>query len=99
MGSIVDVKYAVDRATAYFSKLMAPTDIRLEEVEISDGDRFWLVTLSALVPAQKAANIDGQIPLSALATIFKPDTERVYKVFTVDASTGDVRSMKIRPMP
>lgn len=99
MTTLVDVKKAVENATSYFMSVMTVNDVRLEEIEIADDERFWNVTLSGLVPSAKTAPpgvADVQLPLSSLATLFKGDYERVYKVFTVDAATGSVRSMKIR---
>lgn len=97
MTTIIDVKQAVDSATAYFSKLMPVEDVRLEEVEISDDERFWYVTLSALVrPPNATQPGPSEASTSHLAGLFKGDRERVYKVFTVDSVTGAVRSMKIR---
>jgi hypothetical protein len=98
---LVDVKQAVDAATEYFSKLMTVRDIRLEEIEISDDDRFWCITLSGLVPSQKplfSVENEGQPALSALGDLFRPDFERVYRVFTFDAANGSIRSMKIRQL-
>jgi hypothetical protein len=59
-------------------------NIRLEEIQVSEDDQFWLVTLGfdrvldedeALVPNQ---------------------TRREYKLFEIDSSTRKVKSMKIR---
>jgi hypothetical protein len=89
---MVDVKQAVDGAMAYFAKLMTVRDKRLEEVELSDDERTWHVTLSGLVQGeQKPEFVD-----SALGGLFTPPYERVYKVFAVDSETGSVRSMRIR---
>lgn len=59
-------------------------NIRLEEIQISEDEQLWLVTLGfdrvldedeALVPNQ---------------------TRREYKLFEIDANTRKVKSMKIR---
>ncbi len=59
-------------------------NIRLEEIQVSEDDQLWLVTLGfdrvldedeALVPNQ---------------------TRREYKLFEIDANTRKVKSMKIR---
>jgi len=54
------------------------SDVRIEEVELSDDERFWLITLSFSPPDH---------PFSM---------QREYKLFKVDASSGEVKSMKIR---
>lgn len=46
MTTTIDVKQAFQSAADYFSKLMTVNNLRLEEVEISDDERFWYVTLS-----------------------------------------------------
>jgi hypothetical protein len=70
---MVDVKQAVDSATKYFSALMTVYDTRLEEVELSDDERLWHVTLSALVSAPKdeAPGSMGEIPMSALKDLYQ----------------------------
>ena len=94
---IIDVKQAVSIAIQYFMNLVggeSASDVLLEEVELSDDERFWHVTLSAVLPAPK----DEGSPMNALATALGASLQRrrVYKVFKVDAATGSVRSMKIR---
>lgn len=78
---MLDVKEAARRASEYFAGLYSETinDVQLEEVEISEDGKNWLITLSYPVPP-------------TITAIFK----RKYKVFTIDAETGQVKSMKIR---
>jgi len=85
----IDVKRAVKIAMQYltaFEDLIPIRDIRLEETEYDDsGD--WLITLSAIDrPAGE---------LGALATALGGN-KRSYKVFRIDAFSGDVKSMKVR---
>jgi hypothetical protein len=95
----IDVKQAVQDAEKYFTQLMSVSDVRLEEVEISDDERFWYVTLSGLVPVAKPPSpSDIQSPLSGLESLFRSNEERIYKVFKVDSSSGLVMSMKIRKL-
>lgn len=77
---MIDVKEAVKRAGAYYSELSGKpiTQLELEEVEKSDNEQYWLITLS----------YTG----GSFATAF----QKSYKLFKVDAETGDVLSMKIR---
>jgi hypothetical protein len=86
------LKDAVKTSTAYFSELLPAQDIRLEEVELSEDERIWKITLSGLVPLQSTSGL----ALSAIAEAMSPKFERLYKVFIVDAATGAVRSMKMR---
>ena len=92
----IDVRGAVLAAKKYFEDIQdmignSINDILLEEVELSDNKNFWYVTLGFSRPVAK--NERTLIPdVISLAT----KTEREYKIFTVDAETGEVKSMKIR---
>jgi hypothetical protein len=80
---MIDVKKAVTAALTYAQEL-GRSGATLEEVERSSDDRYWLVTLGF------ARRLND---LSVLGGIkYEPD----YKVFKVDAETGEVLSMKIR---
>ena len=82
----IGVKEAVQAATSAIRELLPGeelNDLRLEEVEQSDDERLWLITLG-FYPE----------PRSELSPLVRPI--RKYKLFTVDAETGKVRSMKIR---
>lgn len=98
----MDVKQAVSIATQYFLNLVggeSVSDLLLEEVELSDDERFWHVTLSAVLPAPMddgPSAIGLAAALEAAARGSAQLRRRVYKVFKVDAATGSVRSMKMR---
>ncbi len=82
MLSVID---AVKIATSQLLALIPEAeDVLLEEVEISDDNQFWMVTLGF---AQR------QGPLAQAVGLVKP---RKYKVFKIDGTNGEVRSMKIR---
>ena len=90
----IDVKEAVRKVVAYFSKLypklVTGANLMLEEVEESEDGSYWLVTLGYDI--QRHA-----YPLSGnLKDVFGPQVVRHYKVFKVDANTGRIVSMKIR---
>ncbi|MGA9998041.1 MAG: hypothetical protein WBP93_21690 [Pyrinomonadaceae bacterium] len=88
---MLDVKQATKAASDYFASLVEPqtvSDIRLEEVEIEqeepEADTFrtyWLITLSYL-PAKPNP-------------LLPAEQERQYKVFKIDAETGELMSMKM----
>jgi hypothetical protein len=88
------IKEAVNSSIAYFGEVLEPRDIQLEEIELSADERYWLVTLSGLLPAKEKA--PNAIEAATLAGVFARSHERVYKQFKVDAFGGKVRSMKIR---
>jgi hypothetical protein len=82
---MVDVKEAAQRASEYFAGLYQDqglSNVQLEEVELTDDGKFWLITLSYPGPRE-------------LGT-FNISPKRKYKLFKIDAKTGDVKSMKIR---
>jgi hypothetical protein len=79
---MIDVKQAVDAASQYLATLYAndpPSNVRLEEVELSEDEKYWLVTLS----------------FSDTLQVFIPP-RRSYKLFKINAESGQVQSMKIR---
>ena len=93
---MIEVKQAVEIAARYMAELLKGSDVTLEEVELSDDDRFWYITLSALIPTQAQPSGRLGINTSPAAELFGPANQRVYKVLAVNAETGSVRSMKIR---
>lgn len=90
----IDVKQAVERAKTaadqFFDDLDL-VDLTLEEVEMTEDENHWLITLGFYVPNRN----QGQ---DNLAFAIGRDNKylRKYKTFKIDASTGRVLSMKIR---
>jgi hypothetical protein len=79
---MLDVKQAVDIASQYLIALFADkaiSNIQLEEVELSEDEKHWLITLSFTESQQ---------------ILFPP--RKSYKLFKINADTGQVQSMKIR---
>lgn len=82
----VDVRQAAQAAMQYFQRLFpAVTHFSLEEVELSEDEKYWMITLGYDV-----ARVSGSI-------ILRPPTTK-YKVFKVNATTGEVLAMKIRSL-
>ena len=93
---MIDVKTAVTRAADYAKEWLASDQVFLEEVELSKrGDSgIWLITLS--IPRRdNYGALSGLLPRSPAELLYGG---REYKVFEVDAETGEVRSMKIRDL-
>ena len=87
---MIDVKTAVGIAVRYIQELLPKErlrDLRLEEVERTDDNEHWLVTLGY------STRTDPSTPFEALGG---PRFEREYKVFKVSAQSGEVTFMKIR---
>lgn len=85
---MIDVKKAADVAAAFLGELYSSADpdtLRLEEVELTEEERYWLITLSFREGVEERRWLGL-------------DTDRQYKVFKIDAETGKVQSMKIRQL-
>lgn len=78
---MITVKEAVP-AAARFARSMygEDLDLLLEEVDLSPDERYWLITLSFSSKKVDAASA----------------SRRDYKIFEIDAESGEVRSMKMR---
>jgi hypothetical protein len=88
---MVDVKQAVQSAESYARELFGDADLRhlrLEEVALSDDGQRWNVTLGWVEPAvvQPGIVLNGSVQ----------KLPRIYKLFEVDAESGQVSAMKIR---
>ena len=84
---MIPVKEAVKGAMVFLAQLQEsnpPEDVTIEEVELSDDGLFWLITISFSPSGSSIAAITGQ------------KTIKKYKIFRVDATSGEVVSMKMR---
>ena len=73
---------AAHKAASYFEEVSGKrVELTIEEIEIDDAGDWWFITLG----------IGDQYGIGGLGS--KP---RNYKIFKVDANTGDIKSMKIR---
>jgi hypothetical protein len=93
----VSIRSAVDTALDYVRSLYAnnrPQDIMLEEVEFSETDNQWLITVGFSLPEVKAETVEHQ-PLVIHSKTIQALSRR-YKVINIDAVTGEAVSMKIR---
>lgn len=86
---MIDVKEAAQRASQYFADLYETESaaVQLEEVELTEDGKFWLITLS--YPVRRAFDV----PIPPFM-----QQKREYKLFKIDTKTGGVRSMKIRKL-
>jgi hypothetical protein len=82
---MLDVKAAAQKASEYFASLYSErgivSDVRLEEVELTEDGEYWLITLSYPAPDRHE---------------ILPRPAREYKQFKIASGTGEVKSMKIR---
>jgi hypothetical protein len=82
---MINVKEATDKAREHLVNFFPEADeVQLEEVELTPDKAFWLITLSY-------AGISNSVASSLLV-----GKSMRYKIFKLDAETGEVLSMKIR---
>ena len=93
---MIDAKSAVESARAYIRSIQDALNnplenLRLEEIELSEDQQHWLITLGYDNP-DKPQNISNMSLISPhLARL-----AREYKIFQIGAEDGTVKSMKIR---
>jgi hypothetical protein len=97
----IDAKDAVKRAVAYVTEIYTDTgaavgDFLLEEIEMNESETVWRVTVSF-----RMTNLPSATPGTLASVILGPYAPKVraYKLVEVDATTGHIRSMKIREVP
>jgi hypothetical protein len=90
---MIHVRHAVQAAVRYMGEMFGEkiVDIRLEEVELSEDEQFWYITLSFLREPKATSNVESDALRAALGRM-----EREYKVFAIRSQDGQVKSMKMR---
>jgi len=82
---MINVKEATDKAKEYLVSFFPDAEqVQLEEVELSEDKSHWLITLSY-------EGVSASVASSMLV-----GKSVLYKVFKLDAESGEVLSMKIR---
>jgi hypothetical protein len=80
---MITAKQAASQATKYLSELVSLiSQPQIEEVELSNDRLTWYITLSYIAQEHQPYAILGH--------------SKSFKIFTIDAESGDIRSMKIR---
>lgn len=90
---MIDVKEAVNEAvqsTSRFYEGHELKDLLLEEVEMSEDGKYWLITIGFDMPHSNQSKNVLMIVLNEHKYI------RKYKIFKIDSKSGKVLSMKIR---
>lgn len=101
---MIDARKAVLAAQDYFNSmldllnqdsLLVVSDVRLEEVEMSEDKKYWLITfgynLVSLLEFQK-----NRTSIALNKEIVKSKENRHYKILKVNTNNGEVESMKNR---
>ncbi|MDI9364634.1 MAG: hypothetical protein QM541_06765 [Flavobacterium sp.] len=88
---MIDVKVAAKIAIEY-AKSFYPdyTDFQVEEIEKSEDNRYWYITIGM---DANTSFIDNLPASSLFGTIAH---KRIYKNMKIDIKTGETISMKIR---
>jgi hypothetical protein len=82
---MINVKEATDKAKEYLLAFFPDAEaVQLEEVELTSDKAHWFITLSY-------EGVSGSVASSMLV-----GKSLRYKIFKLDAETGEVISMKIR---
>jgi len=93
---MIEVKTAVLKAMEFLRETFPPekiSDVRLEEVVLSEDDLLWHITLSFLRPLRAPTHVMAAIDeMSEMK-----QSERDYKVFAIRTEDGGVQWMKMRP--
>ncbi|TWI70792.1 hypothetical protein LZ24_02213 [Desulfobotulus alkaliphilus] len=91
----MDVKGAVKKAVEYVSDVFQSENLEnvgLEEVFLNDADNVWEITVGFSRP--------WDYPKQGIVTGLQPQNpRRQYKVVSVDADSGEIKSIKIRALP
>jgi hypothetical protein len=91
----MDVKEAVKKAIEYVTDVFQsenPENVGLEEVTLNEMDNVWEITVGFSRP--------WDYPKQGIVTGLQPQNpKRQYKVVSVDADSGEVKSIKIRTLP
>lgn len=86
---MVDVKEAATISLEYIQELFSKDEIRdisLEEVEISEDEKWWIVTIGFTKQMTQ--------PLNPMEAMSGPKYTRFYKELKIDSENGRVRSMR-----
>lgn len=95
---MINVKEATQIALDYFADLFKGkrvVGLELEEVEKTEDDQYWLITLGFHIerPPEGMENLIGGLMGTMKGS---PTTPRQYKTFRITADTGECVAMKIR---
>ena len=93
---VLNAKDAVAKAVAYVGDIYRSdqvSDVLLEEIELTNDERLWRVTLSFVRPSDDP--VAGSLG-SALRMYGAHQGKRTYKVVDVNATDGAIRAMRIR---
>lgn len=86
---MIEVKQAIKISQDYIKELYSGDEIRdlsLEEIEVTEDSKFWLVTLAFTKQMTQ--------PLNPIDAMTGPKYARFFKELKIETESGQVRSMK-----
>lgn len=94
---MIDIKEAATAAENFAKELLDGdlVGLQLEEVELSEDDQYWRITLGWIDPLTLKDPLNPAKGLAHALSGYR-NLPRIYKTFIVDANSGIVRAMKIR---
>ena len=98
-GAAYLVSKAIKAAKASLLDLYQDTEIRdllLEEVEKTEDEKQWKITLGFSVPQLESLIPPERSYIERFGGALAPRYDRIYKLFVIDAEDGEVKSMKVR---
>ena len=96
---MIDVKQAIKAAKESLSGLYQDFEVKdllLEEVELTEDEKFWNITLGFSVPRMGTEPQLYQQYARQDPILFPTKYERQYKLFKIDTTSGQMKSMTIR---
>lgn len=96
---MIPVKRAKKVAVQYLRDISDPDqlhDVRLEEVELSEDETIWLITIGYTVKVELSLGEPPDNYMFPELAEAGQSHERIYKLFNIDAEKGVVKSMKMR---
>ena len=88
---MLSIKEATAKAVEYFKEMPGHSyhanSTIVEEVELTDDEKFWIITLG--YPVETAKNITD---------ILNPQVKKEYKTFKIYTDSGKLKSIKIRAL-
>jgi hypothetical protein len=92
---IVDAKQAIELARQHLKEFFPEAEMeRLEELEQTESDSSWRITLSYLVPNPQQGLLASS---PRMAAVLAPETmRREYKVFEIHPQDGSLVAMRMR---
>lgn len=83
---MIEAKTAVQKAATYYRTVTGDnSQLRLEELELSEDRKEWHVTLS-----------HPDVATQSISVLLGQPESRLYKAFIVDSESGDVKSMRAK---